>query len=78
MKQRLLLIIKPKELLVIISCMHLQGRTVLFITHRLSSITAADLIVCMGDGSVLEIGTHEQLMEKRGAYYVVPSTRAIL
>ena len=49
----------------------LQGRTVLFITHRLSSITAADLIVCMGDGSVLEIGTHEQLMEKRGAYYVL-------
>ena len=49
----------------------LHGRTVLFITHRLSSITAADLIVCMGDGSVLEMGTHEELMEKRGAYYVL-------
>lgn len=49
----------------------LQGRTVLFITHRLSSITAADLIVCMGEGSVLEMGTHDQLMANKGPYYVL-------
>jgi len=49
----------------------LKGCTVLFITHRLSSIVNADLIVCMGNGTVLEAGTHEQLMAARGAYYVL-------
>jgi subfamily B ATP-binding cassette protein HlyB/CyaB len=50
---------------------HLRGCTVLFITHRLSSIVNADMIVCMGSGTVLEVGTHRQLMEARGAYYVL-------
>lgn len=49
----------------------LQDRTVLFITHRLSSITSADLIVCMGNGNVLEMGTHDELMAKKGPYYVL-------
>jgi ATP-binding cassette subfamily B protein len=49
----------------------LRGSTVLFITHRLSSIVNADLIVCMGDGAVLETGTHQQLMAARGPYYVL-------
>jgi ATP-binding cassette subfamily B protein len=49
----------------------LKGCTVLFITHRLSSIVNADLIVCMGNGTVLEAGTHQQLMAARGAYYVL-------
>jgi ATP-binding cassette subfamily B protein len=49
----------------------LKGCTVLFITHRLSSIVNADLIVCMGNGTVLEAGTHQELMEARGAYYVL-------
>jgi len=49
----------------------LKGCTVLFITHRLSSIVNADLIVCMGNGTVLEAGTHQELMAARGAYYVL-------
>jgi ATP-binding cassette subfamily B protein len=49
----------------------LQGCTVLFITHRLSSIVKADMIVCMGQGAVLEVGRHEELMGARGPYYAL-------
>ncbi|MEB3332518.1 MAG: peptidase domain-containing ABC transporter [Synechococcaceae cyanobacterium] len=49
----------------------LRGSTVLFITHRLSSIVNADMIVCMGNGAVLETGTHQELMAARGSYYVL-------
>jgi ATP-binding cassette subfamily B protein len=49
----------------------LRGCTVLFITHRLSSIVQADRIVCMGGGAVLEVGTHQQLMAARGPYYAL-------
>ncbi len=49
----------------------LKGRTVLFITHRLSSITGADLIVVMGEGVVLEMGNHEQLLANRGPYFAL-------
>jgi ATP-binding cassette subfamily B protein len=49
----------------------LQGCTVLFITHRLSSIVNADMIVCMGQGAVLEAGSHQELMAARGPYYVL-------
>ena len=37
--------------------------------HRLSTILDADLILVMKDGSVIEQGTHAQLMEKKGFYY---------
>lgn len=49
----------------------LKGSTVLFITHRLSSIVNADLIVCMGEGAVLEVGSHQDLMGKKGAYFAL-------
>jgi ABC-type dipeptide/oligopeptide/nickel transport system ATPase component len=49
----------------------LRGNTVLFITHRLSSITGADKIVVMGDGVVLEVGKHEELLRNRGPYFAL-------
>ena len=46
-----------------------QGKTTLFVSHRLSSATAADEIIVMQNGKVLEKGDHKQLMENQGAYY---------
>lgn len=49
----------------------LRGRTVLFITHRLSSIRGADRILLMHDGSLVEDGNHDELMAMRGRYYAL-------
>lgn len=46
-----------------------HDRTVFFITHRLSTIRNADVILMMDKGSIVEIGTHEELMALRGRYY---------
>jgi subfamily B ATP-binding cassette protein HlyB/CyaB len=54
-------------------CMNLlsafSDRTVFFITHRLGSIRGADVILMMDAGSVVEQGTHEELMAMKGRYY---------
>ncbi|GAB4542832.1 MAG: hypothetical protein Tsb0014_35930 [Pleurocapsa sp.] len=47
----------------------LKGRTVFFITHRLGTIKNADTIVMMDAGTIVEQGTHEELMALRGRYY---------
>lgn len=46
-----------------------SGKTTLFVSHRLSSATAADEIIVMQGGRILEQGDHKQLMQKQGAYY---------
>jgi len=45
------------------------GRTSVVIAHRLSTIQNADCIAVIKDGTVTEMGTHEELMKQRGAYY---------
>ena len=46
-----------------------EGRSVLTIAHRLSTIADADRIIVLENGSIVEIGTHETLLSKRGRYY---------
>jgi HlyB family type I secretion system ABC transporter len=46
-----------------------EGKTVFFITHRLSTIRSADIIVMMDKGLVVEQGTHNDLMALKGRYY---------
>ena len=46
----------------------MKGRTSFIVAHRLSTIREADLILVMRDGHIVEQGTHEQLLEKRGFY----------
>lgn len=45
------------------------GKTTLFVSHRLSSATAADEIIVMQRGKILEKGDHKTLMQNHGAYY---------
>jgi ATP-binding cassette, subfamily B, multidrug efflux pump len=46
-----------------------QGRTSIIIAHRLSTIQRADKIIVMHKAQLREIGTHQQLLVKRGIYY---------
>lgn len=45
--------------------------TVFFITHRLSTIRRADQIVMLHEGAIAEVGTHDDLIERRGRYYAL-------
>ncbi len=49
----------------------LVDQTVFFITHRLSTIRQADVIVMMHQGAVVEIGTHDDLMRHKGRYFAL-------
>lgn len=48
-----------------------KGRTVFFITHRLTTIQEADIILVMDQGSVAELGVHAELMAMQGRYYTL-------
>ena len=46
----------------------MTGRTVVVIAHRLSTVRRADRIVVIEDGTITDMGTHEELMKKFGTY----------
>ena len=46
----------------------LQERTAIVIAHRLSTIKAADRIIVLGNGEIIEEGDHDELMQQRGHY----------
>jgi ATP-binding cassette subfamily B protein len=51
----------------------IEGRTSFVIAHRLSTIRDADLIVVLERGKLAELGTHDELMDRRGLYYYLTS-----
>lgn len=53
-----------------------QGRTTIVIAHRLSMIKNADKIIAMKNGQVVEVGNHEELIEKRGLYFDLVNAQA--
>ncbi|CAL9631110.1 ABC transporter ATP-binding protein [Streptomyces sp. enrichment culture] len=55
----------------------LHGRTTFVVAHRLSTVRSADRIVVMGDGRILETGTHEELLARGGAYTALHGGQAV-
>lgn len=46
-----------------------QGKTVVIVAHRLSTVKNADQIIVLDHGKVVEVGNHDSLTKKRGSYY---------
>lgn len=82
-KYRMLILDEPSSALdpiaeneIIQSIMELSSdNTVLLITHRLSTLKLADRIIYMEGGEMVEMGTHEELMEKNGKYATLYKTQ---
>lgn len=56
----------------------LAGRTSFVVAHRLSTIVNADKILVLDHGVIKEIGTHEELMKKKGAYYELYTSQSLI
>ncbi len=53
-----------------------KNKTSIFVSHRLSSATGADVIMVLENGQIVESGNHQELMEKKGVYHHLFSTQA--
>ncbi len=53
-----------------------EGKTTIFVSHRLSSATTASKIIVIENGELCEMGTHKELMDMKGKYYTLFSTQA--
>jgi len=47
----------------------IKGRTTFAIAHRLSTLRHATRLLCLNDGKIAELGTHDELLESKGVYY---------
>ena len=47
----------------------MKGRTSIVVAHRLSTIASLDRIVVLDDGKIIEQGSHQELLDHKGAYY---------
>ncbi len=54
----------------------LDGRVTVLVSHRFSTVRMADLIIVISDGAVAEVGSHEELIARRGAYADLYSIQA--
>ena len=55
----------------------MEGHTSFVVAHRLSTIREADCILVMKDGQIIEQGTHQQLLEKKGFYHQLYNSQFI-
>lgn len=48
-----------------------EGKTVIVVAHRLSTVKNADQIIVIDEGKVIELGDHKSLVAQKGAYYTL-------
>lgn len=55
-----------------------RGRTMFIIAHRLSTVKNCDIIAAMDRGRIIEIGTHDELIKRKGYYYSLYTQQGVV